>query len=99
MGEAENFEEAIMEVKEAILTKDPEKFKGRDGKEWWSLHYAPKEYAEYSWWETAVTREICPEVESLKKGDRIIVKLKGSRVVKVEKVKGEVSESYDQGCN
>jgi hypothetical protein len=82
------------ESKVVVLMKDPEKFIS-DNEEWWKLNYAPKWYfkrfPEYPYWSTAVTKKHCPEVEHLKKGDRlkITIELPTGKVVKIEVVRNE----------
>jgi hypothetical protein len=71
-------------VKEATLTMDPEKLpKAPDGREIWCLQFSSRGEL----LGTVVTREMCPEIEELKKGDKITIKLRGNRVVKVERAK------------
>jgi hypothetical protein len=71
---------------EAVLIRDPEKISEKPEK--WALYCSSKE----EWLYLFVTREICPEIEELKKGGKVIVKMSGNEVVKVEKVKGSVGE-------
>lgn len=75
--------------REAIVLGDPENFSD----DWWSLHYATEEwydkshgmYPGVSQFGTSVTKEICPEIESLRTGDRIIVFIENQAVIKVVK--------------
>jgi hypothetical protein len=89
----EKFEKAVVvkpqpieTTKEAILIRNPEKISEKP--ERWVLYCSSEE----EWLYPFVTREKCPEIESLRKGDRVIVKLRGNEVVKVEKVKGGVGK-------
>jgi hypothetical protein len=67
--------------RKAILIRNPEKISEKPEK--WVLYCSSEE----EWLYPFVTREKCPEIESLRKGDKVIVKLRGNEVVKVEKVK------------
>jgi len=67
-------------VGEAVLIRDPEKISEKPEK--WTLYCSSKE----KWLYLFVTRETCPEIENLKRGSKVIVKMSGNEVVKVEKV-------------
>jgi len=62
-----------------VVASDPRKTVewSLTGEAWWILQYSPQDwyerYPNSAYTETSVNREICPDIESLKRGDRITV--------------------------